>query len=57
MAWSQLDGLMLISGAMGIFDRETVIKAGGYSINTVGKTWSLYSGCGAIWLNMIRNMR
>ena len=25
MAWSHLDGLMLISGAMGMFDRETVI--------------------------------
>src|SRR5512133_1785446 len=37
MAWSQLDGLMLISGAMGIFDRETVIKSGGYSIKTVGE--------------------
>lgn len=41
MAWSQLDGLMLISGAMGIFDRETVIKAGGYSINTVGEDMEL----------------
>ena len=41
MAWSQLDGLMLISGAMGIFDRETVIKAGGYSVNTVGEDMEL----------------
>jgi len=41
MAWSQLDGLMLISGAMGLFDRETVIKAGGYSINTVGEDMEL----------------
>ncbi len=41
MAWSQLDGLMLISGAMGIFDRETVIKAGGYSIKTVGEDMEL----------------
>ena len=41
MAWSQLDGLMLISGAMGIFDRETVINAGGYSINTVGEDMEL----------------
>lgn len=41
MAWSQLDGLMLISGAMGIFDREVVIKAGGYSINTVGEDMEL----------------
>jgi cellulose synthase/poly-beta-1,6-N-acetylglucosamine synthase-like glycosyltransferase len=41
MAWSQLDGLMLISGAMGIFDRETVIRAGGYSTKTVGEDMEL----------------
>lgn len=41
MAWSQLDGLMLISGAMGMFDRETVISAGGYSIKTVGEDMEL----------------
>jgi cellulose synthase/poly-beta-1,6-N-acetylglucosamine synthase-like glycosyltransferase len=41
MAWSRLDGLMLISGAMGIFDRETVIKSGGYSIKTVGEDMEL----------------
>jgi cellulose synthase/poly-beta-1,6-N-acetylglucosamine synthase-like glycosyltransferase len=41
IAWSHLDGLMLISGAMGIFDRETVIRAGGYSINTVGEDMEL----------------
>jgi cellulose synthase/poly-beta-1,6-N-acetylglucosamine synthase-like glycosyltransferase len=41
MAWSQLDGLMLISGAMGIFDRETVIKSDGYSIKTVGEDMEL----------------
>ena len=41
MAWSQLDGLMLISGAMGMFDRDTVIKAGGYSTKTVGEDMEL----------------
>ncbi|HOP57883.1 MAG TPA: glycosyltransferase [Bacteroidales bacterium] len=41
MAWSHLDGLMLISGAMGIFDRETVINAGGYSTKTVGEDMEL----------------
>ncbi len=41
MAWSQLDGLMLISGAMGLFDRETVIRAGGYSVKTVGEDMEL----------------
>lgn len=41
MAWSQLDGLMLISGAMGMFDKETIIKSGGYSIETVGEDMEL----------------
>jgi poly-beta-1,6-N-acetyl-D-glucosamine synthase len=41
MAWAKLDGLLLISGAMGMFDRETVIKSGGYSIKTVGEDMEL----------------
>ncbi len=41
MAWSQLDGLMLISGAIGMFDKDTVIKSDGYSINTVGEDMEL----------------
>lgn len=41
MAWSHLDGLMLISGAMGMFDRETVIRAGGYNTKTVGEDMEL----------------
>jgi len=41
MAWSELDGLLLISGALGMFDREIVIKSGGYSINTVGEDMEL----------------
>jgi len=41
MAWSHLDGLMLISGAMGMFDREILIRAGGYSIETVGEDMEL----------------
>lgn len=41
MAWSQLDGLMLISGAMGMFDRETLIKAGGYDPKAIGEDMEL----------------
>jgi cellulose synthase/poly-beta-1,6-N-acetylglucosamine synthase-like glycosyltransferase len=41
MAWSELDGLLLISGALGMFDREIVIRAGGYSTNTVGEDMEL----------------
>ncbi len=41
MAWARLDGLLLISGALGMFDREIVIKCGGYSIHTVGEDMEL----------------
>ena len=41
MAWSELDGLLLISGALGMFDREIVIKSGGYSTSTVGEDMEL----------------
>jgi biofilm PGA synthesis N-glycosyltransferase PgaC len=41
MAWSELDGLLLISGALGMFDREIVIRAGGYSTKTVGEDMEL----------------
>ncbi|HEX2534133.1 MAG TPA: glycosyltransferase [Chitinophagaceae bacterium] len=41
MAWSRMNGLLLISGAFGAFDREIVIKAGGYNHNTVGEDMEL----------------
>jgi len=41
MAWSKLDGLLLISGALGMFDKEVVVKCGGYNINTVGEDMEL----------------
>ncbi len=41
MAWSRLNGLLLISGAFGAFDREIVIKAGGYDHKTVGEDMEL----------------
>ncbi len=41
MAWSRLNGLLIISGAFGAFDREIVIKAGGYNHNTVGEDMEL----------------
>ncbi|AUP79794.1 glycosyltransferase family 2 protein [Flavivirga eckloniae] len=37
MAWSRLNGLLVISGAFGIFDKETAIAVGGYDTNTVGE--------------------
>jgi cellulose synthase/poly-beta-1,6-N-acetylglucosamine synthase-like glycosyltransferase/phosphoglycerol transferase MdoB-like AlkP superfamily enzyme len=41
MAWSRLNGLMLISGAFGAFDKDIAIKAGGYNHNTVGEDMEL----------------
>jgi hypothetical protein len=31
MAWGEINGLLLVSGGLGMFDKETVIEAGGYS--------------------------
>lgn len=41
MAWSRVDGLLLISGAFGMFDKKTVIEVGGYNPNTVGEDMEL----------------
>lgn len=41
MAWSRMNGLMLISGAFGAFDKEIAIKCGGYDHKTVGEDMEL----------------
>ncbi len=41
MAWSRLNGLLLISGALGLFDKEVAIKCGGYYAPTVGEDMEL----------------
>lgn len=41
MAWSRLNGLLLISGAFGLFKREIAVKAGGYDHRTVGEDMEL----------------
>ncbi|MCF8335328.1 MAG: glycosyltransferase family 2 protein [Bacteroidales bacterium] len=41
MAWSRLNGLLLVSGAVGMFDREIVIESGGYLTSTVGEDMEL----------------
>lgn len=41
MAWGKLDGLLLISGALGVFDKELVISCGGYDHSTVGEDMEL----------------
>jgi cellulose synthase/poly-beta-1,6-N-acetylglucosamine synthase-like glycosyltransferase len=41
LAWSRLDGLLLISGALGLFDKQVVIDCGGYFTKTVGEDMEL----------------
>ncbi len=41
MAWSRMNGLLLISGAFGAFEKEIVIACGGYNHNTVGEDMEL----------------
>ncbi|MFM7216970.1 MAG: glycosyltransferase family 2 protein [Bacteroidota bacterium] len=41
MAWSRVNGLILISGAFGMFDKKLAIEAGGYNHRTVGEDMEL----------------
>lgn len=41
MAWSLMDGLILISGALGVFQKKAAIAVGGYDTNTVGEDMEL----------------
>ena len=41
MAWSRIDGLMLISGAFGFFRKDLVKAVGGYFPKTVGEDMEL----------------
>lgn len=41
MAWSQINGLLLVSGGLGMFDKEIVIKAGGYWHQSLGEDMEL----------------
>ena len=41
MAWSQINGLLLVSGGLGMFDKEIVIAAGGYWHKSLGEDMEL----------------
>ena len=41
MGWSALDAMLIISGAFGLFRRETVVAAGGFATDTVGEDMEL----------------
>jgi len=41
MAWSRLNGLLLVSGGLGMFEKETVIAVGGYKKESLGEDMEL----------------
>ncbi len=41
MAWSRLNGLLIISGALGMFDKKVAIACGGYNTDIVGEDMEL----------------
>lgn len=41
MGWSAVDAMLIISGAFGLFRRETVVAAGGFLTTTVGEDMEL----------------
>lgn len=41
LGWSALGGLLIISGAFGVFRKEIVVEAGGYRTDTVGEDMEL----------------
>lgn len=41
MAWSRVNGLLIISGAFGLFDKKIVMAVGGYDKTTVGEDFEL----------------
>ena len=41
MGWSAINGLLIISGAFGLFDKRAAILAGGYAHDTVGEDMEL----------------
>lgn len=41
MGWSTINGMLIISGAFGIFKKDAVIMAGGYHTGTIGEDMEL----------------
>ena len=41
MAWSQINGLLLVSGGLGLFDKEIAVAAGGYWHKSLGEDMEL----------------
>lgn len=41
MGWSPINGLLIISGAFGLFHKETLVEAGGFNSDAVGEDMEL----------------
>jgi cellulose synthase/poly-beta-1,6-N-acetylglucosamine synthase-like glycosyltransferase len=41
MGWSRLNALPIISGAFGVFDKQLILKAGGYAKNSMGEDFEM----------------
>jgi cellulose synthase/poly-beta-1,6-N-acetylglucosamine synthase-like glycosyltransferase len=41
LGWSSVNGMLIISGAFGVFRKETVIQVGGYRADTIGEDMEL----------------
>lgn len=50
MAWSKINGLMLVSGGIGLFDKEIVLSAGGYDHSSFGEDMELIARM-RVWMH------
>ncbi len=50
MAWSKINGLMLVSGGIGLFDKEIALVAGGYDHASFGEDMELI-GRMRVWMH------
>jgi cellulose synthase/poly-beta-1,6-N-acetylglucosamine synthase-like glycosyltransferase len=41
LGWSALNGMLIISGAFGVFRKDAVVLAGGYRVDTIGEDMEL----------------
>ena len=41
MGWTEINGVLIISGAFGVFDKEAVVRVGGYDSDAIGEDMEL----------------
>ncbi|MEX2496236.1 MAG: glycosyltransferase [Woeseia sp.] len=41
MGWDNLNAVLIVSGAFGVFDKEAVVQVGGYAIDAIGEDMEL----------------